>query len=489
MLINDFLVCFDAKIISFIFEGLMGLKMGIRKYAIVDIETTGAYAGGSCMTEIAVLVHDGTQVLEEYHSLINPGQPIPHHIQVLTGIDNAMVAEAPMFKEIAASIFELLRDKIFVAHNVSFDHSFIHKQLSDCGYFLKVPKLCTVRLSRKCFQGLPSYSLGKLCQSLGIAIHDRHRAYGDARATVTLFERILAADHEGYVQQYLKKGSKEQRLPSQVPLNQFEKLPERPGVYFFRDGQGKLIYVGKAINIRKRVYSHFTGNNISQRRQLFINDIRQIDYEETGTELMALLKECHYIKQHWPQYNRALKQYEPKFGLIDYVDHSGFIRLCICRLAAGSRALSYFDNVTEATQCLLGLINRFKLDSRLCVFYRNPKNTEAVNVTLNAAVRNEIQAEEHNSQVEEAIASLKSQVFSFVVMDKGRNEEEKSYIYYKENKVYALGYLPKDETVRDIEDFVKQEDRCHSNFYMCQLVRKYAVSHPQQIKVLTGQLC
>lgn len=341
---------------------------GRKNYAIVDIETTGAYAGGSRMTEIAVLIHDGVQVVEEYHTLINPKQSIPHYIQVLTGISDDMVSDAPEFENVAAKVFSLLQDKIFVAHNVGFDYSFVHSQLRECGYYLRSPKLCTVRLSRKCFPGLPSYSLGKLCQSLGIAINDRHRAYGDARATAVLFGRILSADNEGHIQLQLKKGYKEHRLPSQVPLSEFEQLPERPGVYFFRDKHGKLIYVGKAINIRKRVHSHFTGNNTSQRRQLFIKNISHIDFEETGTELMALLKECHYIKQHWPEYNRALKQYEPKFGLIDYVDNSGFIRLCICRLPVGSRALCYFDNVVEATQCLLGLIDRFGLDSRLCVF-------------------------------------------------------------------------------------------------------------------------
>src|SRR5690606_38793748 len=199
---------------------------------------------------------------------------------------------------------------------------------------------------------------------------------------------------------------------------EFTQLPECPGVYFFRDRNGKLIYVGKAVNIRKRVYSHFTGNNTSQRRQLFINNICHIDYEETGTELMALLKECHYIKQYWPEYNRALKQYEPKFGLIDYVDNSGFLRLCICRLPIGRKALCYFDNVSEATQCLLRLIEDFALDRRLCIFYRNPKDTETV--SFFSTSREGLDMDCHNSKIEQAISSLEDEVLSFVVMDQGR---------------------------------------------------------------------
>lgn len=459
--------------------------MNIRKhFAVVDIETTGAYAGGNRITEIAILVHDGIQILEEYHTLVNPGQPIPTHIQALTGISDEMVASAPVFDNIAARIFNLLQDKIFVAHNASFDYSFIHNQLRESGYYLRAFRLCTVRLSRKCFQGLPSYSLGKLCQNLGISINDRHRAYGDARATVTLFERILAADQGDLITQQLKNNNKEHRLPNHVPIEEFTQLPECPGVYFFRDRNGKLIYVGKAVNIRKRVYSHFTGNNTSQRRQLFINNICHIDYEETGTELMALLKECHYIKQYWPEYNRALKQYEPKFGLIDYVDNSGFLRLCICRLPIGRKALCYFDNVSEATQCLLRLIEDFALDRRLCIFYRNPKDTETV--SFFSTSREGLDMDCHNSKIEQAISSLEDEVLSFVVMDKGRNAEERSYIYYKDNKIYALGYLAYHETIQDIDDYVKQEDRCHSNFYMCQLVKRYAINHPQKVRFLLG---
>jgi len=463
------------------------MLMNTRKhYAIVDIETTGAYAGDNRITEIAIIVHDGIQVLEEYHTLINPGQSIPYHIQMLTGISDEMVVTAPVFEEVAARVFNLLQDKIFVAHNVSFDYSFVHNQLRESGYYLRTSRLCTVRLSRKCFQGLPSYSLGKLCQNLGININDRHRAYGDARATVTLFEHILAADNGELIHQQLKNINKEHRLPNHVPMEEFVQLPESPGVYFFRDRNGKLIYVGKAVNIRKRVYSHFTGNSTSQRRQLFINNISHIDYEETGTELMALLKECHYIKQYWPEYNRALKQYEPKFGLIDYVDNSGFIRLCVCRLSIGRKALHYFDNASEATQCLLRLIEEFSLDKRLCIFYRDVKNTESVNIVSTTALREELSADGHNSKVEQAIASLEDRALSFIVLDKGRNADEKSYIYYKDNKIYALGYLSCDEEAQDIEHYIKQEDRCHSNFYMCQLVKRYAANHPKKVHFLFG---
>ena len=151
------------------------------------------------ITEIAIYQHDGDRVVETFHSLVNPQQPIPYHITNLTGINNAMVAAAPTFGELAPTIFDLLQDSTFVAHNVHFDFSFIKHGLQRSGYELAVPKLCTVRLSRKIFPGFDSYSLGKLCQQLGIIIADRHRARGDAEATVLLFEKLLQKDRDAVI--------------------------------------------------------------------------------------------------------------------------------------------------------------------------------------------------------------------------------------------------------------------------------------------------
>lgn len=182
------------------------------EYAIVDIETTGSYAGDNGITEIAIIVHNGEHVLEKFETLVNPGTIIPYHIQTLTGIDNDMVAHAPSFNDIAKTVYAILQKRVFVAHNVNFDYSFINQELKKAGYDWKAPKLCTVRLSRKIFPNLASYSLGKLCQNLEIPIHHRHRAMGDVEATVTLFERLLKNDTESIIATTLKN-TKEHRLP------------------------------------------------------------------------------------------------------------------------------------------------------------------------------------------------------------------------------------------------------------------------------------
>ena len=236
-------------------------------YAIVDIETTGGYAAANGITEIAVLVHDGQRVIRQFESLINPGQSIPRYIQALTGIDDAMVAGAPRFEEVADTVHELLREAVFVAHNVNFDYSFVKHHLHAAGYTLSARKLCTVRLSRKIFPGLPSYSLGNLCRSLQISIEGRHRAGGDARATVALFEQCIAGNGFKVVQDMLRRSSGEQWLPLQLNPGDIRQLPAAPGVYYFKDKQGKILYVGKAVNLRRRVSSHFTHNEPGRRRR------------------------------------------------------------------------------------------------------------------------------------------------------------------------------------------------------------------------------
>ncbi len=220
-------------------------------YAIVDIETTGGYAANNAITEVAIVLHDGNRELKRYETLVNPAMTIPRYVQALTGITDEMVADAPYFNEIAPFIFEWLQGAVFVAHNVNFDYSFLKHQLKACGFDLDSKKLCTVRLSRKAFPGAPGYSLGKICAHLGISIPNRHRAGGDADATVLLLEKILAAGAQEHINTMLRGKNKEQYLPLHLPAEQIERLPNRAGVYYFHDQKGKVIYVGKAKNLRK----------------------------------------------------------------------------------------------------------------------------------------------------------------------------------------------------------------------------------------------
>lgn len=195
------------------------------EYAIVDIETTGGFASGSGITEIAIRIHDGVSVIERYETLLDPQRGIPLSIQSLTGITDDMLWGSPTFDQVAHTIYELLNNRVFVAHNVNFDYSFVKHNLERAGYKYKAVKLCTVRMSRKIKPGLRSYSLGNLCADLGIPIENRHRAGGDAEATALLFTKLWEWDSEGHINTMLKRTSKDQALPPNLPAEQFEALP------------------------------------------------------------------------------------------------------------------------------------------------------------------------------------------------------------------------------------------------------------------------
>lgn len=160
-------------------------------YTVIDIETTGGSNNSGKITEIAIFVFDGEKITDSFVTLVNPECYIPPFISNLTGITNEMVAHAPKFYEIARKIVEITANKIFVAHNVGFDYNFIKKEFHDLGYNFNRKTVCTVVLSRKLFPGHSSYSLGKICNDLDININGRHRAEGDALATVELFRRLL----------------------------------------------------------------------------------------------------------------------------------------------------------------------------------------------------------------------------------------------------------------------------------------------------------
>jgi DNA polymerase-3 subunit epsilon len=458
-------------------------------YAIVDIETTGGYAANNAITEVAIVLHDGNRELKRYETLVRPGMSIPRYVQVLTGISDEMVAGAPYFEEIAPLIYEWLKDAIFVAHNVNFDYSFIRHQLKACGLELDCKKLCTVRLSRKTFPGAPGYSLGKICQHLGIIIPNRHRAGGDAGATVQLFELILKAGGLEHIRGMLKGNSREQYLPINLPAEQLEKLPMVPGVYYFHDQKGKVIYVGKARNLRHRVVSHFSNNKPGRQKQEFLRNIYSISHETTGTELMAFLLECIEIKRLWPAYNRSLKRFEPSYGLYVYEDRNGYSRLILEKRKRQLQPVYTFSLLLEGQNLLRKLVREYRLCPKLCFIQRD--NDPCIGLSTPGTAASAI-ADMHcygaceqrespasyNERVEAAIAALVKSLPSFTLMDEGRHPEEKSCILIEQGRLYGMGYLPTDTAIADAEELKNYLTRYPENDYMRGLIYQHAEKWP-----------
>jgi DNA polymerase-3 subunit epsilon len=450
-------------------------------YAVVDIETTGGFAAGNGITEIAIVVHNGSEVLEVFETLINPKQDIPFYIQSLTGISNEMVWEAPLFEDVAPRIYELLHDKIFVAHNVNFDFSFVRYQLAQAGFDLQSKKLCTVRMSRKVIPGHASYSLGKLCNALNIPLNDRHRAGGDAKATALLLSHLLEIDTDGLIELSLNKKSKEQILPPNISRQQIDALPDCPGVYYFKDNKGKIIYIGKAINLKKRVYSHFSGNSIKKQRQEFLKNIHTIEHTICGTELMALILEYAEIQKFWPENNRALKRPEQRYALYSFEDQNGFIRLGIDKYKKGTPALYAFSSQLAGQSMLRGMINEHTLCEKLCFIQTHRSACTAYeSESCHGACLGLEHPYSYNTRVKAAISHLKSTLPSFAIIDTGRTEDEKSCIWVEEGKFYGMGYISYYTDHTDIETLRSGIVPYPSNDYILNMIMDYAEMHPEK---------
>jgi DNA polymerase-3 subunit epsilon len=449
-------------------------------YAVVDIETTGGHAASNGITEISIYLHDGDTVVGHYETLINPGQHIPYYITGLTGITNEMVAKAPAFSEVAERIFALLQDNVFVAHNVNFDYSFVKHQLSECGYELDTNKLCTVRLSRKIFPGLPSYSLGNICGYLDIQIAGRHRADGDARATVTLLEKLIQNDNSDSIKKFLRKTSKEQSLPPHVPREHYERLPDLPGIYYFHDQRGKVVYVGKAKRIKKRVSSHFSNNSTAKQKQDFLRSIHAITYEVCGNELVALLLESHEIKRLWPQFNRSQKHYEPRFGIIHYSDQRGISRLAMQNIKKNSQAAAYFETLVECHNKLKELMEAYMLCPRLISVATAPESCIDEDCACRTSDKKGIA--EYNKRIALAVEAL-SMHESFVILAEGRTSHESAYVVVENGQFTGMGYIPINELKSKkltLEDF-REVSLYKENFNIRNIVSRYKESHPDRV--------
>ena len=449
-----------------------------KLYAIVDIETTGGNASHSRITEIAIIIYDGTQIIDRWESLVNPQKFIPPAIFALTGIDNDLVRNAPTFDEISDKVYKMLNDRIFVAHNVNFDYSFVRHELETAGLKWTATKLCTVRAARKIKPGFPSYSLGRLCTSLNISLENRHRAGGDADATTILLSKLLEWDTDGEINKMIKKTADDQRLPPNLPPDDFAKIPEKPGVYYFYNEVKKVIYVGKAVNLKKRVASHFSGHKITPQRQNFLKDIHAITFEICGTELMALILECTEIKNLWPTYNKALKRFEPKCGLFQYEARNGYSYLAVGNIVKNQACIETFSSSADAIQLLRELAIRFDIDHRFCK-YGTPGVGEIQFPISNEELPD---LELHNAQVAEAIDYYLKSRATYAIIDKGRTSDEKSCIYIENGRLRGMGYVPTDVMITEISEFKEHVDLYPSNQYLMQLIDTYAEKNRSKIR-------
>lgn len=302
----------------------------------LDTETTGGSLRTDRVIEIGMLRVENGKLVKKFNSLINPQRYVPPEIEMLTGISGAMVDTAPTFFELKDQILEMMEDAVFVAHNARFDYGFIKTEFKRLGINFSAKHLCTVKLSRNLYPQFDHHNLSILIERHGFTIENRHRAFDDAEVLWKFYQKIQTEFSAELIEAAVNKAQKRPSIPTGLSGDDLDALPENPGVYIFYGESGIPLYVGKSVNIRDRVLSHFAADHTSSLELKITQQIKSIETIQTEGELGALLKEAYLVKKLQPLYNRRLRQknkllvlkyseneqgyFNCSFGIQDHID-------------------------------------------------------------------------------------------------------------------------------------------------------------------------
>ncbi|WP_224482972.1 exonuclease domain-containing protein [Robertkochia aurantiaca] len=407
-------------------------------YAILDIETTGGKYNEEGITEIAIYRFDGQQVTDQFISLVNPEKEIQPFVVKLTGINNKMLRTAPKFYEVAKRIVEITEDCTLVAHNAQFDYRILKTEFRRLGFDYMRKTLCTVELSKKLMPEQPSHSLGKLVRSLGIPVSDRHRANGDAQATLKLFKVLLEKDRSKSIITDMVRTASTGILSPRL-LDIVEQLPPETGVYYIHNDDGQVIYIGKSNNLKKRVNQRFTGH--SRRSRAIQKEVRAVTYEKTGNELIASLKEYAEVLSNKPRYNKSKRKRPKRFAFQLETDDRGFYHISIHPLKRGIPSYGIFNSFFEASNHLRYITEEFELCLKLNGLSESRGSCSAYpdGFCHGACAEKEL-PETYNQRVMAALNRYGIGENSFVLSLKGRTVDEKAVIFVKDGKLQGYGY-------------------------------------------------
>lgn len=418
-------------------------------YAILDIETTGGQFNEEGITEIAIYKFDGHEVVDQFISLVNPEIPIQPFVVKLTGINNAMLQSAPKFFEVAKRIIEITSDCVIVAHNASFDYRILRTEFRRLGYDFEARTLCTVELAKKLIPEQTSYSLGKLVRALGIPMADRHRASGDAMATVKLFKMLLEKDLEKTIVKDFIKLEVEKGIAPKF-LDIIAQMPAKTGIYYIHNEGGNLIYIGKSQNIKKRVNQHFTG--ITTKSKRIQAEVFTITYDETGSELIALLKESEEIKVNRPKYNRSQKKTFFPYAIYVEKDSNGYLNLKIEKADGRKKEITSYASLQDAKNSLFRFTAKYHLCQKLTGLYITKKECFQYKIKeCDGACIGEVTPEVYNARVQEFISDNSFENKSMILLDRGRNVNERSAILIEDGMYKGYAYYDLNYQITNIE--------------------------------------
>jgi len=431
-------------------------------YAVLDIETTGGKYDEEGITEIAIYRFDGHKVDDQFISLINPEKEIQPFVVKLTGINNQMLRSAPKFYEVAKRIIEITEDCTLVAHNAQFDYRILQTEFRRLGYDYQRKSLCTVELSKELLPKQPSYSLGKLVRALGIPVSDRHRANGDAIATVKLFKLLLSKDvHKKIVQNNIRQEQVGQLNPRLIEI--VERLPSETGVFYMYNIDGELIYLSKSSNIRKKVNKIFI--NSAPKNRKIQKEVRKVSFDLTGNVLIAQLKEIQESHGNKPRYNSKRKQKFTHALYLEKEDNSP-LRLIVDKFDLDQTSILNFVNYNQAIKVQQEILTEFELHY----------NDNAAGQIGQQSLQNQDELKAYNKRVRKAIHQYSLTKGSFAIVDKGRSINEQSVILFIKDKLKGYGFFELNHQLNNLEILqsiiTPIEDSKTVRYYIEQYLRK-----------------
>ena len=360
-----------------------------------------------------------------------------------------MLRHAPKFYEVAKRIVEITSECVVVAHNAKFDYRILCTEFSRLGFEYERQTLCTVELAKHLIPGQPPYSLGKLVRSLGIPVSDRHRAAGDAQATVKLFKMLMDKDtSKEVIRNKIRLDPKYQLEPKHIDI--IADLPSVTGVYYIHKSDGEIIYIGKSKNIKKRINQHFTST--SHKSKKIQQLVSTVTYETTGSELVALLKESEEIKRIKPVFNRALRRTIFTHALYSFRDQNDYLNLKIDIADGRKHPITTFSNRQSGKSFMTGAVEDYQLCQKLAGLYKTKSSCFNYDIkTCNGACVQEEDPEVYNRRVTALIEKNSYANKNMVIIDAGRDIDERSAILIKNGVFKGLGFFNLNYQINHIE--------------------------------------
>ena len=394
-----------------------------------------------------------------------------------------MLHNAPKFYEVAKRIVEITEGCIIVAHNSSFDYRILKTEFNRLGYTFKRKTLCTVELSKVLIPDQPSYSLGKLTRSLGIAISDRHRADGDAKATVKLFKMLLNKDLKKEIITQTVKTEQKSKMTSNLRTI-IEKMPTETGVYYIHNETGDIIYIGKSNNIKKRITQHFTGTNSKSKKIQTL--VTAVTFEKTGSELVALLKESEEIKKNKPILNRALRKTIFTHALYQFTDHNGYINLQIDRANREELPITTFTNRQSAKSFMHNISEKYELCQKLVGLYKTNSSCFKYEVKECAgACLQEESVEDYNQKVNVLIELHRYDNKNMLIIDRGRYIDEKSVVVIENGIFKGLGFFDLNHQINNTDVLLSLITPMSNNKDNQHIIQSYVRRNKKRLKIST----